>query len=221
MFLGIFTNFIQLFAKHPDHVLLHYGSFETDILRRAKLKLPASFSDPLEQAIARSINILNFVRSRVYFPTYSNSLKEIAGHLGATWSDPVASGIQSLVWREKWLASRDAHWKRHLIRYNREDCEGLKRIVVFLDGLKSAHKNSTSVSTSSLAFTTDLARAASKRPLFGRAKFALPEFEDINRCSYFDYQRDRVSARFPGRRKPNSSLLKKKQRSTIKISKIH
>jgi hypothetical protein len=217
--LHIFASFIELIQANPDHALLHYGSFDANILPRAKVHLPASFSAPLDDAIARSINILHAVRSRVYFPTYSNSLKEIAGHLGAVWSDAAASGIQSLVWREKWLESRDAQWKHHLIQYNREDCEGLRRVVAFLDGLKAAHESSTSNGSSSLGFTADLARAASKRPLFGKARFALPEFEDINRCAYFDYQRDRVSARFPGRRKSNSSPLEKKQKPRIKVSK--
>jgi DNA-directed RNA polymerase subunit RPC12/RpoP len=70
-----------------------------------------------------------------------------------------------------------------------------------------------------LAFTKDLSRSTSKRPIFGTANFALPDFDIINRCSYFDYQRDRVSARFPGRRKKNTSLTRKPIRRKLKINK--
>ena len=33
------------------------------------------------------------------------------------------------------------------------------------------------------------------RPVFRKAEFACPEFELVNKCAYFDYQRDRVFAR--------------------------
>ena|SRR5215831_5602330 len=33
------------------------------------------------------------------------------------------------------------------------------------------------------------------RPIFRRAEFFYPEFEIVNKCAYFDYQRDRVFAR--------------------------
>ena len=40
-----------------------------------------------------------------------DGLKDVAGHLGCTWSDPKASGIQSLVWRARWEATRNEDWK--------------------------------------------------------------------------------------------------------------
>ena len=33
------------------------------------------------------------------------------------------------------------------------------------------------------------------RPIFRKAEFVYPEFELVNKCAYFDYQRDRVFAR--------------------------
>jgi hypothetical protein len=33
------------------------------------------------------------------------------------------------------------------------------------------------------------------RPIFRKAEFSCPEFEVVNQCAYFDYQRDRVFAR--------------------------
>ena len=31
--------------------------------------------------------------------------------------------------------------------------------------------------------------------MFKKAEFVLPEFEKVNRCAYFDYQREKVYAR--------------------------
>ncbi len=46
--------------------------------------------------------MLSVIYPYVYFPAYSNGLKDIAGHLGFAWSEPDASGVQSIVWRRRW-----------------------------------------------------------------------------------------------------------------------
>jgi predicted RecB family nuclease len=48
------------------------------------------------------VNVNEIIYGRVYFPVRSNGLKAIGEHLGATWSEPEASGLQSLVWRHQW-----------------------------------------------------------------------------------------------------------------------
>jgi hypothetical protein len=66
---------------------------------------------------------------RVYFPTYSNGLKEIAGSLGFEWSDPLGSGLQSIVWRHQWEHSRDSVFREKLIAYNADDCAALSLLI--------------------------------------------------------------------------------------------
>ena len=68
----------------------------------------------------------------VYFPVHSNSLKDIAGYLGFCWSDPDASGLQSVVWRHRWEESGSIAFKEKLVTYNLEDCEALRRVADFL-----------------------------------------------------------------------------------------
>src|SRR4029077_13704941 len=53
--------------------------------------------------------------------------------LGAAWSDPQASGLQSLVWRHRWEATRDERHRQSLLRYNPEDCEAVGLLVARLD----------------------------------------------------------------------------------------
>ena len=43
-------------------------------------------------AIERAVNLLSFIFAQIYFPTFSNSLKEIAGHLGFRWSGSPGPG---------------------------------------------------------------------------------------------------------------------------------
>ena len=42
----------------------------------------------MAKAIASSVNLLSLIFAQVYFPTYSNGLKEIARFLGFEWTDP-------------------------------------------------------------------------------------------------------------------------------------
>ena len=70
-------------------MLIHYGSYETTFLKR----MCDRHGGPLEgsavaKAIESAVNLLSVIFAQVYFPTFSNGLKEIAGHLGFAWSDP-------------------------------------------------------------------------------------------------------------------------------------
>ena len=40
------------------------------------------------------------------FPTWSNNLKALGKLVGASWTTPHASGLQSLVWRHRWEGDR-------------------------------------------------------------------------------------------------------------------
>ena len=47
---------------------------------------------------------------------------------GSSWTEPNASGVQSLVWRKCWEATHADQWKQKLIAYNIEDCAALKKV---------------------------------------------------------------------------------------------
>jgi predicted RecB family nuclease len=60
----------------------------------------------IDRIRSKSCNVLGVVYSHFYFPTHSNSLKDIGKLLGVGWSDTNASGIQSLAWRLAWESDR-------------------------------------------------------------------------------------------------------------------
>src|SRR5262249_23096999 len=84
----------------------------------------------------RLVNVASSVYGKVYFPVRSNGLKPLGRFLGATWSDPQASGLQSLAWRQRWELTRDEPLKQSLLRYNREDCAAVRLLVDRLDRIK-------------------------------------------------------------------------------------
>src|ERR687887_153490 len=72
--------------------------------------------------LVRVVNVLSLVHAHIYLPTYSNSLKDISRYLGFHWTDPDASGLQSIVWRKKWEETGLASFKDRLTTHNLEDC---------------------------------------------------------------------------------------------------
>jgi hypothetical protein len=60
---------------------------------------------------------------------FSNKLKEIGALLGASWTSPNPSGLQSLAWRYKWEENAGNTYKENLLVYNSEDCDALRLLV--------------------------------------------------------------------------------------------
>ena len=170
--------------------LIHYGSYETSFLRRMKKRYPSLGSaTALDNLIESTVNLLAVVYAHVYFPTYSNGLKDIAGHLGFRWSGPAASGLAALCWRRQWETSREPDLKQRLLIYNQEDCAAAQTVAEAL----SALSRSLPVGATDVVDATALKREYPRR--FGKVDFALPEFERINDAAQWDYQREKVYLR--------------------------
>ena len=110
--------------------LIHYGSYETQFLKRMRTRYPDLASPSfLGHLISSALNLLSVIYAHVYFPTYSNALKEVASYLGFRWSDGAASGLTALVWRSQWESSHDPSLKEKLLVYNAEDCEAAEKVT--------------------------------------------------------------------------------------------
>ena len=96
----LFEQFVDILKQQDDYTLFHYGQYEAEILR--KMRAVVRPKKAVDAAIAASVNVLAPLHSDVYFPTYSNGLKEIGKYLGFSWTDANASGLQSLAWRKRW-----------------------------------------------------------------------------------------------------------------------
>lgn len=216
---AIFTEFAKFVAEQPECGFFHYGNYEATALRRMIPCVPDAHQKPLAALLTGSINLLSIVSPHVYFPTTSNGLKEVAAFLGCRWTDDGASGLQSVVWREQWEAARDDTMKQRLLHYNQEDCSALRRVTEFV-GSVTAHEAAGGSPRHSgpHVYTADLQAPPIRSHRFGKAEFCLPEFEFVNQCAYFDYQRERVTVR--ERRAPNAgrSPTRRKRRRRGRIN---
>jgi len=188
---NIWTNFLSILSGIENPILIHYGSFETTFLKR----MCDRYGEPLEssvmaQAIESAVNLLSVIFAQIYFPTFSNGLKEIAGYLGFAWLDPSASGLQSIVWRHHWEVAKTPSLKSALLAYNAQDCEALERLASKLVELFQATAGAISSAQNELVHTENLAPHSPYG--FKRNTFSFPELDVINKAAYWDYQRERV-----------------------------
>jgi predicted RecB family nuclease len=201
----IFDQLLDELEQLGEFTLFCYGSLEKTFLQRMRKR--TSRKELVDRAITSLVNVLSIIYKHLYFCTYSNGLKDIGRLLGANWTDD-ASAIQSVEWRMKWQRSRDDWWKTKILTYNIEDCLALKRVTKFIEAATagvSTDQRSSSQEANGVKVTLvediDRARATSR---WGLNKFVLSDFQFVSRCSYFDYQRERVhirTSRIPKARK--------------------
>lgn len=189
----LWTDFLCLLSAIENPILIHYGSYEKTFFKCMceRYGNPAKGSTQ-DNVIKSSINLLSLIYAQIYFPTYSNSLKDVARFLGFRWSEPDVSGVQSIIWRREWDMTRAPSLRQKLITYNREDCEGLElaasaiaRPNPTMDDC-DADENANVVAVESLK---------SQQTMWPRFTSQFSEFEQINKAARWDYQRDRVYVR--------------------------
>jgi predicted RecB family nuclease len=193
----IWNDFLGVLSKIKDPHLIHYGSYETSFLKRMCQRHGGPEGSHAATAFDRATNLLSFIYAQIYFPTYSNGLKEISGYLGFQWSGSPSSGLETIVCRHQWEATRDPEAKQALIDYNRQDCEALELVANRLIDLHRTGPQKEVVRTSEMKWESPYR--------FGRIAFALPEMEAINKAAYWDYQRERVYVK-SGKKGPRCSV---------------
>ncbi len=185
----IFSQFADMVDQLPGSQLFHFGDYDALAIKRVAGFCSDSGRDKLEAIGDRCVNVLSAVYSHVYFPTYSNGLKEIGKHLAP--SAPESTGLHTVIWRTQWESTGDQHLQEKLIEYNRMDCVLLKRLTDFVTCHTSedvpAEQDSIVVRR-----TETLQKSRPRWRMFAPKDYALDDLQHIVRCGYFDYQREKV-----------------------------
>jgi predicted RecB family nuclease len=170
--------------------LVHYGAYETRFLRTMKKRYVLEPEDVefVDRLITSSINLVACIYGSVYFPTYSNSLKEVARHLGYGWAWPHASGAAAVLLRKSWELSASGDIKKLLLAYNMDDC---RAAAVVSDALTRICAGD--LSAPELVDVGSLEVGFQRT--FGKFESALPEFAKINDAAYWNYQRSKIFVR--------------------------
>ncbi len=190
----IWREFLAILETVEKPVLIHYGSYETTFLKRmGERHGKPPESSAAAKTIKAAVNLLTVIFAQVYFPTYSNGLKDIGRFLKFSWSDPTSFGTQSIIWRRKWEESKIATFKQNLISYNSEDCMALELVATTIRSMgQLASRTNMVPGEGDIVNVESLKNQKTKWGVFSSA---IPGFEEINRSAHWDYQRDRVYVR--------------------------
>lgn len=216
----IAEDFLDYFDQLSEFTIFHYGSYEIKFLKFLLKSLIKRREKSIERIIDNSINVLSIVYTSIYFPTYSNGLKEISGYLSFEYSEPNSSGLYSILWRRLWEVDYDEELYKKLILYNMEDCFALKKLTEFIFAISNDEKISNP-EFSSIEITSNFYNEISQRYggyNFGSHKFALDNFDFVNKRAYFDYQRNKVFFRTDKRLKKINKKNKKGVRFKRKVN---
>lgn len=121
----IWKKLLTKLNEYPKVPIYCYGNYEI----RALNELSKRYSNDINDFKKRLININKIIFGKIYFPTFSNSLKRIGVFLDFKWTSQKSSGLQSLVWRYQWEENHNKTLKRSLINYNSEDCQARKLLT--------------------------------------------------------------------------------------------
>ena len=212
----VLEEFLDYFDQLQDFTVFHYGSYEIKFLKSLLKSLDGRRENSITRIIENSINVLSIVYTSIYFPTYSNGLKEISNYLAFEWSEPKASGLHSIIWRRRWELNYDEKLYKKLILYNIEDCFALKKLTEFISfAVRDTETRNTEFA--SIEITSEYYNEMSQKyggRKFGLAnRFALDDFDFINKRAYFDYQRNKVYIRSEKR----LARIKKQSKEGVKL----
>ncbi len=132
----IWQQFTEMVNQYTDAPIYHYGDYEVRAI--AKLAKRYESDVDVEGIKNRLVNVNTYIYGQIYFPVYSNGLKAIGKFIGATWTSPEASGLQSIVWRCHWEDTQETKYRDLLLTYNLEDCQALKLLTDKLSKIKDS-----------------------------------------------------------------------------------
>ncbi|HYI97101.1 MAG TPA: TM0106 family RecB-like putative nuclease [Bryobacteraceae bacterium] len=215
----IFAQFAEAVCQLGDFRVLHFGDYEAVALRRVKARLPESLHPRIDAILEQATNVLSVIHPHVYFPTYSNALKDIGRFLGFQRAHEDATGLQSILWRKSWNENRVPDMKARLLQYNQDDCRELKHVADFIrrvisPALTTAALPQTPFKT---APTEELIKTRPRWELFRPREYVLEDLEKVAKCAYFDYQRERVFVRTHPHLK---GVAKKQRKASIRVNTV-
>ncbi len=202
---NMWQAFVALVDQYPMATIYHYGSYEL----RTVAKLARRDETDHHNLTMRMVNVHKQLYGKVYLPVYSNQLKEVARLVGATWTSPDASGLQSLVWRYRWDETHQGCYKAVLLTYNEADCKALRLLVEELLKIQLSADTLSEV---------DFADQYKQRTT-AVSEEVNTQFEGILRFAHFNYDRKKI--KFHQKEETKESLQDKTALRRLASKKSH
>ena len=192
----IWREFLAILEVVEKPVLVHYGSYEATFLRR----MCERHGEPAKGSVAATgvespMNLLSVTFAQIYFPAFSNGLKDTGGFLGFTWANADSTGLNSIAWRHRWEKLLDVATKANLLTYNAQDCEALSLVTDRVAHLVGQLTAGSPTQAGGAEFVHTNAEEFQRKSKWRPFTSPVSGFEQINATAHWDYQRHRVYAR--------------------------
>jgi len=113
-------------ARVLDSTVYYYSKYERTAYKKLAEKYPTVCSAADVEilfALPAMIDLYtDIVKKATEWPTYDQSLKTLAQHLGFNWRDTHPSGAASIEWYHRWTEAGDPAIKQRILDYNEDDC---------------------------------------------------------------------------------------------------
>ena len=126
-----FVKLINYLKKTKKYTLVHYGNYEKTVIRELcfKYNIPKKTE---EKIIKSMIDLYSIVKKSTALPLLSYSLKDVAKFIGFKWKDKDALGVNSIIWHNDWLNTKDTKCKNRILQYNEDDCKATMFLMKWL-----------------------------------------------------------------------------------------
>lgn len=133
-----FASAVNWLSERGEAAVYYYSKYERTMYRKLCERhdgvctgesIETLFTPP------RSVDLYyDVVAKATEWPTYDQSIKTLAKHLGFSWRDTDPSGAASIEWYQRYVESGDPEIRQRILDYNEDDC---RATAVLLDGIRS------------------------------------------------------------------------------------
>ena len=213
----IFAQFADIISQLEEFRVFHFGDYDTMALKRMKPRLSQGHQKQLDVILGNCTNVLSVLYPHVYFPTYSNSLKDIGSFVGGACPKQKGTGLHSIIWRTEWEAQHGVELKAKLVEYNRTDCVLLNNVADFM--VQQTSTDDSKETGTKVSHTQEMTGERPRWQMFAPRKYTLEDMQRVIKCAYFDYQREKVLVRTHPQFKAINRKHRKWQRTNLRPNK--
>jgi uncharacterized protein len=123
----IFKKFMEYVGNPEDCCLYHWTDFEIRVMRKVAEK-HSSLAADIHRLIQFCIDLKEVVKTQVYLPVPTYSIKSVAPALGFHWRHKDVGAFESMTQYWDFLASGDVSLIKTGIDYNEDDCRAMYEV---------------------------------------------------------------------------------------------
>ncbi|MFQ5847660.1 MAG: TM0106 family RecB-like putative nuclease [Candidatus Methylomirabilales bacterium] len=121
---AIFSDFLQYVGRGEETRLYHWTDYEIGQMMRVAQRWP-SLEAPLRRLMSSCVDLMPAIKSAVYLPVPSFSLKCVAPALGFRWRQKDFDAFDSMICYWDYLDGRDESGIQRALAYNEDDCRAM------------------------------------------------------------------------------------------------